>query len=130
MTVPPKPPPPPPIRFFVSAQELYGLLGICQTPQIESKWTFNRKNVFIVYLFVQMFLSAMAFCLFDAKTIFDYCINVYVSITVFGCIFTYSPQIIGKANIFTFIHKIDELIENRKLNSPFLFVYFFSIVLI
>lgn len=105
------------IRFFVRAQKFYQMLGICPSYRMEHKWNFNSKNIFILYLCVQMFISSMASCIFEVDTLFDYCANIYVCLTELANIFSYSLQICEIVNISNFIHQIDEFIGKCKLNS-------------
>lgn len=105
-----------PIRFFLSVQRFYQMLGICPSLQMEQKWNFTWKNIFHLCLFVQIFISSMLICIFRATTMFEYCTNIYVCITESVCIFYYSHQMFKIANIFNFFKHVDELIEKCKLS--------------
>lgn len=66
-----------------------------------------------------MCISSMTVCIFRAKTMFEYCCNVYVFITELTVIFNYSHQMFMIINILKINEKIDELVELCKYSKEF-----------
>lgn len=102
-----------PIRLFVSFRRFYQMLGI-DPSQVNPKWGLNWKNLFFLYSLAQMFVLTMAFCLCEAKTIFDYGSSAFIGITVLACFIAYLLQYFEMVNTLNWINKIDELIEKSK----------------
>lgn len=111
--------PPTRIRFFVNAQQYYRMLGLYPSQQLDQKCHANWKNILCLYLHLQMLISPMAFCFFEAKTMFEYCFNIYVFITESTTIFLYAHQMFQIVNILNFIQSIEKLIEKCKFLKYF-----------
>lgn len=98
-----------PIRFFVNVRKFFHKLGI-DSSQMNSKWGLNWKNLLFLYSQIQIFVLTIAFCLYDAKTMFDYGCCAYISISELACFFYYSLQLLEIAYILEWIKKVDGLI--------------------
>lgn len=102
-----------PVRLFVNVQRFFHISGIVP-PQINSKWRLNWKNYLILYSLMQMFIATMAFCIFEAKTLFDYSSCAFICSTELACFIAYLLQSFGIVNILNWIQSFDELIETSK----------------
>lgn len=106
----------PTIRLFVCVRRFYQIMGI-DPSQWNSKWLLNRKIAFVVYLQMQMFISTMAFGLYEAQTLFEYGCCTFVCNSEVGCTIAYILQYFENVNLFDWIGKINELIEKSKIFS-------------
>lgn len=61
----------------------------------------------------------VAFCLLEAKTMFEYCAAIYVCISVLAIIMTYLLKIFEIESLLNFNQKIDEFVEKCELNRIF-----------
>lgn len=108
-----------PIRLFASLRKFHYMLGIDPT-QMDSKWRLNARNFIILYALIQMFISAMAFGLYEAKTLVDYCSCAFVCITELACLHEYLLHYFGIVDLLDWIKKIDDLIEKSMDTTAFL----------
>lgn len=96
------------IKLFHTTQMFCKALGL-DTPRLHClKHSLNAKTVFHLIFLAQLFVSSSAFFFFDAKTIDEYGMSFYVSITYLSFtinIMTFAWQM---TNITTQIEKYEE----------------------
>lgn len=103
------------IRLFVSVRKFYHMLALDPSHRnLKWKWQLNGKNLFIFYLQLQMFISTIAFGLYEAKTVFEYGTSAFVSVSELGSFICYLLQLLKIANILDLFSKMDKLIEKSK----------------
>lgn len=99
------------MRLFLTVKKFYETLGI-HLPQPNQKYSiFNAKNLFILFILIQMCLTSTAFVLFKAKSEFEYGFPTYVSITEVLSIIYLCIQMWKIEDILKLMKKCDEFIE-------------------
>lgn len=101
-----------PFRLFVNVRKFHRILGL-DPRQTNPQWILNWRNVLICYALAQMYISLMAFCIFEAQTLFEYGCAIYVGITELACIFAYIFQYISMAHTLDWIEKLEKFMEKR-----------------
>lgn len=94
------------LKLFQSVKKFQQIQGICP-PSPHQRTPFNGRNLFILFCFAQMFLSATAFILFEAQSMYEFGLTLYASLTELQT-FTCFICILCK------ITKYFELIENME----------------
>lgn len=89
------------VKLFDTQQKLYKTLGfdIYQSQSCHSKCSISIKSLFFLISSMQLFISTTAFFLFEARTVDEYGMSFYISITIFSV----------SINITTIAWKMDEI---------------------
>lgn len=89
------------VKLFDTQQKLYKTLGfdIYQSQSCHSKCLISIKSLFFLISSLQLFISTTAFFLFEARTVDEYGMSFYISITIFSV----------SINITTIAWKMDEI---------------------
>lgn len=109
-----------PIRLFVSVRKFVYALGL-DPSQADSLWHLNERNVIVLFLLMQMFITTMAFGLCEAKTLFEYGSCTFVCISEIGCCLICLTTRLIIADLWNWIKKVDVLIEKSKQLTRLLF---------
>lgn len=101
------------IRLFVRVRKIYYVLGL-DPSQMDTKWCLNGKNLIVLFLLIQMFISTMAFGLCEATTLFEYGSCAFICISELACCLAYLTKRFIIVELLNWIKRVDELIENSK----------------
>lgn len=101
------------IKLFQSLRKYLQTLGTF-SPKSEKKRSFIPENIFVQFCYIQMFASVLAFTIFKANTVVDFCLNYYAYTTELLCIFTVASQLYQMDNISKLIRNCEEFIEKSK----------------
>lgn len=105
------------IRIFVTVRKFYRTLGILRPlgTQQTAHWSvFNAKTFFFSFCHMRMCISAIAFCIFQAKSRFEYGFTIYVFVSELACMFYYSIQIWKIDDIVTLCTNYEDFIEKSE----------------
>lgn len=101
------------MKLFQSVRKFYQTIGI-DLPQSNQKCLFNIKNVVPLLCTTHVFISALCAFLFEVKSIPEYGIAFYVSITGFSMTIFFFMIISNMPNIFQLIAGFEGFIEKSK----------------
>lgn len=101
------------LKMFQSLRKYFQILGTYSPGPDESR-LFNLKNIFTLFCYIQLFISAVAFTLFKAKTVIEFGLNYYGYMTELLCVFVISTQIYQMNNILKLIEDCEDFIEKSK----------------
>lgn len=101
------------IELFLSLRKYFQILG-SYSPESEKKRSFNPRNIFTLFCYIQLFLSVLAFTFFRAETIIEYGLNYYGYVTEALHTFVILSQIFGMAGILELIENCEGFIDNSK----------------
>lgn len=102
------------MKLFRSVQKYYQTIGI-DLAQSDQKCLFNAKNVLPLLCQMQMFISAFGAFLFEVKSVSDYGMAFYASITGFAMANFFSILIRSRSTIYKLIVRFEKFIEKSKL---------------
>lgn len=74
----------------------------------------NLRSITIVALFVQLFVTTLAFLVFKASTFTEYANSFYIIVTAAFNVFTFPWNISKARNIFKLIDRLEAVIETSK----------------
>lgn len=101
------------IKLFQSIQKFLNIQGIYPLQSNQST-PYNGKNLFFLFCYVQMFISATAFCLFKAKSMYEFGLTFYASLTELQTI-VYFTIILWKVDkVLKLIGNLENFIEKSK----------------
>lgn len=84
-------------------------------PTSNQKNRFNSINLLIFLLFVLLFLSSVAFLVFQAKSAYDISFSYYIATTLILATVCYFPCIVFKiTDIYSLIKSFEDFIEMSK----------------
>lgn len=109
------------IKLFQSLREYFQILGFFP-PTSDHSRPFNWRNVLVLFFYIQMFASVLAFTLFRAKTVVEFGLNYYGYMTELVCISAILLQIYQKFETFKLIADCEEFIEKSKLMKLILII--------
>lgn len=101
------------MKVLQCVQNSYRMLGI-HRPQPNRPSSMSSKNLLILLIMVQAFISTTAFCLFDGKTVSDYGYSFYTSVTVLFNTGYFLVNIWKIETILVLIERIEGFIGKRK----------------
>lgn len=105
------------IKLFQHLQNhYYQAMGI-YLPQPNQQCSPNWRNLSTVFFIGQLFIAALFFLLFKAKSTFEYGTNFYASISESCCLSYFFIQYCQMANISKLIESCEEFIENSEYDS-------------
>lgn len=109
------------IKLFQSLRKYFQILGTF-SPESDQNRAFNRRNVSVLFFYIQMFASVLAFTLLKAQTVAEFGLNYYGYMTELVCISAISLQIYRKIETFKLISNCEEFIEKSKLKKLLVFL--------
>lgn len=101
------------IKLFQSVQKFQRIQGIYPL-QPHQRTPFNGKNLLILFCVAQMFLSASAFFIFKAQSMYEFGLTLYASLTevlTFVCITTTLWKIV---EVSKFIENTENFVNKSK----------------
>lgn len=108
------------IDLFVTVRKFHHTLGILRplkTNHQTSHWSmFNAKTLFFSFCHMRMSISSIAFCIFQAKSSFEYGFTIYVFLSELACMFYFSLQIWKIDDILTLITNFEDFIKKSEWN--------------
>lgn len=113
------------IKLFQSLRKYFQILGTL-SPDSDQNRPFNRRNVFVLFFYIQMFASVLAFTLLKAQTVAEFGLNYYGYMTELVCISAISLQIYRKIETFKLISNCEEFVEKSKLKKLLVFLWWFK----
>lgn len=102
------------MKLFHFVRKFYQTIGIDLSESNQTECLFNAKNVLPLLCQVQMFGSAFGAFLFEVKSISDYGMAFYASITGFAMANFFSILISNSPSIRKLINKFEKFIEKSK----------------
>lgn len=96
-----------------SVRKCFENLGIVPI-QSNQNSSFNSKNLFVLMCLLQMFLSSLAYLLFEAKSIGKLADSFYMILTSLACAIFFSICIWKIANILQLIREFEQFIGKSK----------------
>lgn len=106
----------PKIKLFQSLRKYFQILGT-YSPELHTNRPFNPRNVFVLICYIQLFVSSLAFSLFEARSVNEYGRNYYGYMTELLFVFIVASQICRMADISKFIENCEEFIARRESNQ-------------
>lgn len=115
------------IKLFESLKEYFEFMAV-HPPKSNQENRFNSMNLLIFLLFVLLFLSSVAFLIFEAKSAYDVSFSYYIATTLILAMVCYFPCIVFKiTDIYSLITEFEGFIEmskcfvwrNRRLYAKF-----------
>lgn len=100
-------------KLFQSLRKYFQILGTLSLESDENP-SINPRNAFVLFCYIQLFISSVAFTMFEAETVTDYGLNYYAYTSELLCVFVISTQIRRMAIISTFIENCEEFIARSK----------------
>lgn len=102
------------IKIFQFVQKLHQIIGI-HIPHLNQKQhpTIPTRMIFLICL-IQMVITAMAFLLFEATSMFEYGLGTFVVVAMINGIVIYLTLIWQLQNTFKFIENCEEFVEKSK----------------
>lgn len=101
------------IRLFQSLQSYYQILGTF-SPESDSSHQFKPRNIFTLFCYTQLFVSAVAFTIFKATTIIEFGLNYYGYMTELLCVFVILTHIYRMNDILKLIENCEDFIAKSK----------------
>lgn len=101
------------IKLFQSLFEYFQILGTF-SPELNENRKLNQRNIFVLFCYIQLIVSAFAFTLFKATTLIEFGLNFYGYVTQSLCTFIVLLQIYRMLDILKFIENCEKLIEMSK----------------
>lgn len=101
------------IKLFQFNKKLYEMLGV-YPHQNNEKILFNSRNLFILFCCAQFCISMAAFFIFKAKTMQEYNISIYMSLTQFYIMINFLLLMWQISNILNLITDFEEFIEKSE----------------
>lgn len=101
------------IKLFESLLSYFHILGTF-SPDSSKNRRLNQRNVFVLFIYIQLIVSAFAFTLFKAESLIEYGLNFYGYVTQSLCTFIVLFQIYRMLDILKFIENCELLIERSK----------------
>lgn len=99
------------VELFKFLQKSYQTIGFYPSQTGQIGCSFNLKNLFILLSILQLFLSSLAFFLFEAHSLFDYGTSFYTSITNLFSLIILAIILWKMTDILMLIEKFEEYIE-------------------
>lgn len=101
------------MKLFQCTQKFFRMLGL-HPPQHCQNSSFNLKNILIILLLVIGFLDAIAFLLFQAKSVKEFGDSFYVSATEWGTLVYFSIHVRKMTNVSNLIERFGGLVQKSK----------------
>lgn len=101
------------MKLFQFVRKFYQNIGI-DLAQSNQECLFNAKNILPLLCQVQMFISAFGAFLFQVKSISDYGMAFYASITGFAMANFFAILISNRPTIYKLIRSFEEFIDKSK----------------
>lgn len=102
-----------PIQLFQSVQRNFQTLGIHQFRPKET-YSLNWRIPWVLFCYIQHFISVFAFFAFEANTVLDYGTSFYGFITMVYTVYYILILIKRTPQIFQLIENFQEFIDQRK----------------
>ena len=107
------------MKFFQSIQKNHVRVGICSKRTNES----NRKIALIFFLFGMSFTCSLVYLCLEANTFLEYSNNMYITTGSAMILIVYTINIFKMSKLFKFIDYLEEMIDERELDSQITFFY-------
>lgn len=101
------------MKLFQCTQKFFRMLGL-HPPQHCQNSPFNLKNTVIILLLVVGFLDAIAFLLFQAKSVKEFGDSFYVSASCCGTLVYFSIHVRKMTNVSKLIERFEGLLQKSK----------------
>lgn len=101
------------LESFQAVKKFFHMMGI-YSPEQNPNSSFNAKMFIILLVLIISFIQTVGVLLFKAKTIFDYGIAFYASITILGAVTVDALIIWKRVYFFTITEKFDAFIGKSK----------------
>lgn len=98
------------IKLFQSLLKYFQILGTF-SPELSENRRLNQRNVSVLFIYIQLIVSAFAFTLLKAETLIELGLNFYGYVTQSLCTFVVVFQICRMLEILTFIENCEKFIE-------------------
>lgn len=113
-----------PIKLFHLTQKLYQTIGIhpindWHSSQLNKNQPFNFKNVLFIFAPLQFGVTTTVFFLFEAKTLDEFGISFYATLSVISIAFCYVSIFYQIGNLLKMFDNSNEFIGNSKLKILF-----------
>lgn len=99
------------MKLFERLRGDFEITGIYSV-QNQQKQLFNLKNVFLLLMLVQFFISSAAFLLFQEKSANEFVYAFYWSTTSFAATLLFLVNILKKEKMFKLINNCEQIIQN------------------
>lgn len=103
----------PTMNFFQSVRKFYETLGICSL-HLNQTYFFNVKIFFFYFVIAFVWISEIAFCLFEAASVADYGKSFYAFVTQFSLFWGFLTTIWLISNILKLIGRYEMFIAKSK----------------
>lgn len=104
------------IKLFESLLSYFQILGTFSPESIENR-RFNPRNVFVLFIYIQLIVTAFAYTLFKAQNPIEYGLNFYGYVTQSLCTFVVLLQMYRMLDILKFIENCEKFIARRKFRK-------------
>lgn len=101
------------LNLLQSVRKFQHILGV-NTPRSDQRTPYNGRNLFIQFCVVQMFLSATAFFLFKAQSMYEYGLTLYASLTEVLTFVCMTTTLWKTKEIYTLIGNMENFIAKSK----------------
>lgn len=119
------------LKLFRSVQKFQHIQGFYPQSRLSQHSPYNGRNLCFQLCVLQMFLSATAFLLFKAQSMYDYGLTLYASLTealTFVCV---TATLRKTTETYELIENMENFIAKSKYDQPIRimkeFIYFFPI---
>lgn len=107
-------------KWLQFVREFHRAIGICPAEPNQKRTKLNTKNKIILLLSAQYMIVTIAFLVFEAKSMFDFAIGIFITICMLNTIVIYSSFLWQCENLFKLIANFERFIEKSKFASIYL----------
>lgn len=112
------------MKLFRHIRKCFKIQGVYAV-QSNRKCLLNPRNLFILFFLLQMFLSSLAYFLYEAKSIGEYADTFFMIFTTVVCVIFFSIGILKMSRIHKLIGEFEEFINKSEFEtcSKYYFVF-------
>lgn len=101
------------MKLFHHIRKWFETLGVYPV-QWQRKSLWNERNLFVIISLVQMFISSLAYFLYEAKSIGEYADSFFMVFTNVVCVVFFSISIFKMSSIHMLIGEFEQFIEKSE----------------